>query len=54
MLHLMKSHIQNVALFRYLINNAIARLTNRPYVISEVNRSIEFRFVRFCTLRIDV
>ena len=50
----MKSHIQNVASFRYSINNSIARLTNRPYVISEVNRSIESRFVRFCTLRIDV
>ena len=35
--------------FRY----SVARLTNRPYVISEVNRFTGSRFVRFCSLRID-
>ena len=54
MFHLMKSHIQNVASFKYSINNSIARFTNRSYVISEVNKFIESRFVRFCTFRIDV
>ena len=50
----MKSRIQNVAFFRKSVNCSIARLTNRSYVISEVNRFIEFSFVRFCSLRIDV
>ena len=54
MFHFMKSHIQNVALFKYSINYSIARFTNRFYVIFEINRFIEFRFVRFCTFRIDV
>ena len=33
-------------------NYSIARFTNRSYVIHDINRSIESRFVRFCSLRI--
>ena len=35
------------------IARSIARLTNRFYVIFHVNRFIRFRFVRFCTFRVD-
>ena len=33
--------------------SSIARFTNRLYVISQIITCIEFRFVRFCSFRID-
>ena len=50
----MESRIQNVAFFRKSVNCSVAHFTNRSYVIFEVNRFIEFSFVRFCSLRIGV